>query len=84
MQKCIVVCVLCNICAALSDYKKGKEKSNGAKKKHRSEEKAAPDKKKVKEKKKKKKKSKIQKCLHPFYPFAELYGCLLELGPGQV
>ena len=83
MQKCIVVCVLCNICAALSDYKKRKKEKVTVEKKHRSEEKAAPDKK-IERKEEEKKKSKIQKCLHPLYPFAELYGCLLELGPGQV
>jgi len=26
----------------------------------------------------------IQKCSHPLYSFAELYCCLLELGPGRV
>ena len=54
------------------------------KNKHRSAEKAAPDTKKSERKEEEKKKSKIQKCLHPLYRFAELFGCLLELGPGQV
>jgi len=74
--------VLCNICAALSDYKKRKRKKQRCKK--NTEVKKKPHQTKKSERKEEKKKSKIQKCLHPLYRFAELFGCLLELGPGQV
>jgi len=77
-----VVCVLCNICAALSDYKK--EKKTATVQKKNTEVKKKPHQTKKSERKEEKKKSKIQKCLHPLYPFAELYGCLLELDSGQV
>ena len=63
--------------------KKGKGKRQRCKK--NTEVKKKPHQtKKSERKEEEKKKSKIQKCLHPLYPFAELYGCLLELGPGQV
>ena len=37
-----------------------------------------------KKKEKPHQKKTIQKCSHPLYSFAELYCCLLELGPGRV
>ena len=38
----------------------------------------------IEKKQGKRKRKKIQKCLHPLSLGAELYYCLLELGPRQV
>ena len=71
MQKCIVVCVLCNICAALSDYKKRKRKKATVQKKN-TEVKKKPHQTKKKWKKRRKKEDQNSEVLASFVSFCRV------------
>ena len=72
MQKCIVVCVLCNICAALSDYKKMKRKKATVQKKNTEVKKKPHQTKKSERKEEEKKEEQNSEVLASFVSFCRV------------